>query len=218
MTRPLPLVVLIATLLCSALADARTHRFAVIVGNNVGDATTSPLRHAQRDASKIGEVLQEIAGFPAKNIEVRLGESADEVREALAQTTERIRTLERGPDDRVVFLFYYSGHGEQGYFATGNSRLPLRELKEYLRNSPADMRIGILDACHSGAIVRAKGGSIAPIPLSLDDQLTSDGYAILTSSAPSESSHESDEIRGSFFTHALVSGLRATRTTAAMTA
>ena len=208
MNRALPLLVLFTSLLLSSVGYTKTHRFAVIVGNNLGDSTTTPLRHAQRDATRIGEILQEIAEFPAGNIEMRLGRNAAEIREALAHTTARIQAVRAESDDQVIFLFYYSGHGEPGHFATGDSEFPVVELKEYLRTSPADMRIGIIDACHSGSIVRAKGGNRASIPLALDDQLTSEGYAILTSSAPGESSHESDEIRGSFFTHALVSGLR----------
>ncbi len=43
-------------------------------------------------------------------------------------------------------------------------------------------------------------------PLSMD--LDTTGFAVLTSSTASERSQESDELRGSFFTHFVVSGLR----------
>jgi hypothetical protein len=109
----------------------------------------------------------------------------------------------------VVFLFYYSGHGESDALELGSSRLPIGRIRALLRDAPASMRLGIVDACHSGALLRSKGGRRAEaFPLSVEDEMTSRGYAILTSSAEGESSHESDELRSSFFTHYLASGLR----------
>jgi hypothetical protein len=47
-----------------------------------------------------------------------------------------------------------------------------------------------------------------PVSFSATDQLAVKGYAILTSSAADEKSQESDELRGSFFTHHLTTAMR----------
>ena len=65
----------------------------------------------------------------------------------------------------------------------------------------------MLDACASGAITRLKGGRPQP-PFLVDESASMRGHAILTSSAATEAAQESDRIRGSYFTHFLVSGLR----------
>ncbi len=71
----------------------------------------------------------------------------------------------------------------------------------------ADVGITILDACASGAITRLKGGQVHPAFLSDASQVVQ-GYAFLTSSSENEAAQESERLRGSFFTHALLTGLR----------
>lgn len=66
----------------------------------------------------------------------------------------------------------------------------------------------VVDACRSGAVTRAKGGRIVPgTVLFIDDALPENGLAIVAASAAHEDAQESEAIRGSFFTHAFVSGL-----------
>ncbi len=77
-----------------------------------------------------------------------------------------------------------------------------------MRGSAASFRLLILDACRSGALTRVKGGTpIPPFDIHLGERVAGEGAVFLTSSSASEDSQESDEIKGSFFTHALVSGL-----------
>jgi hypothetical protein len=67
----------------------------------------------------------------------------------------------------------------------------------------------ILDACYSGAVTRSKGArrtvALDLLPFGPDEQ---GGRAIITSSSPDQQSQESDELHASFFTHALLAGLR----------
>jgi hypothetical protein len=65
----------------------------------------------------------------------------------------------------------------------------------------------VLDACASGAITRLKGGQTHPAFLS-DVSTQTQGYAFLTSSSETEAAQESERIHSSYFTHALLSGLR----------
>ena len=85
----------------------------------------------------------------------------------------------------------------------------MAELRRRLADSKADIRLGVIDACEAGAITREKGGRPAPSFLFDSHQLEpSTGLILITSSTEEESSQESDELGGSFFTHYLASGLR----------
>src|SRR5439155_1903876 len=61
----------------------------------------------------------------------------------------------------------------------------------------------------SGGLTRVKGMHAGPaIELDLANDLATRGEALLTSSTSDELARESDNLKGSFFTHHLVSGLR----------
>jgi hypothetical protein len=77
-----------------------------------------------------------------------------------------------------------------------------------LDNSGADVRLAFVDACQSGVLTRTKAASRAPsFVFELSERLGTRGTVIVTSSAGDETSQESDEIGGSYFTHYLVSAL-----------
>lgn len=65
----------------------------------------------------------------------------------------------------------------------------------------------VVDSCQSGAITRVKGGTPAPAFDIVFENETTEGLAILTSSAASEDAQESDALGASIFTHHLVSAL-----------
>ena len=91
----------------------------------------------------------------------------------------------------------------------GAEELELSLLQRLVQGSAAGFRLLLLDACRSGALTRVKGARPAPpFELRLDEQLSGERLAVLTSSAADEDAQESDELRGSFFTHYFVSGLR----------
>lgn len=191
----------------SSFADVR--RFALVVGNNAGAADQVPLRHAESDAQALRNVLTDIGGFRHQDIALLLGSDADAVREAIVDLRSAMAKAKSQGATQIDFVFYFSGHGQADRLELGATSLEIDEIKALLRDSTATMRLGIVDACHSGAILRAKGGKrIDSFPLSVEDMLNSAGYAILTSSSATETSQESDELRSSFFTHSVISGLR----------
>ena len=65
----------------------------------------------------------------------------------------------------------------------------------------------MLDSCFSGNFIRTKGGSREK-PFLVDDSSVVQGHAYLSSSSETETSQESDAIQSSYFTQALVTGLR----------
>ncbi len=189
-----------------ALADVQ--RFALLVGNNRGSASDSPLRYAASDAEKLDAVLRDLGGFPPANVTVLRDESADTFRKTLVAVNDRIRAMSTLPDTQTLLFVYYSGHADAGALHLRGDRFELTELAQLVRGSAATFRLLVLDACRSGALTRVKGGKIVP-PFALppDPALRGEGFAFLTASSATEDAQESDEIRGSLFTHALVSGL-----------
>jgi hypothetical protein len=191
-----------------AVARAQVERFAIVIGNNLGGPDDVALRYAEDDAGKVHAVLENLGGFRPENMLLLRGRSADEVRDALISMNERIRR-QAGPARSDTMLFvYYSGHADARALHLGQGELPLRQVEQLVTGSSAEFRVLVLDACRSGALTRVKGGRRAPpVSISLDDQLAGEGTVFLTASAANEDAQESDEVKGSFFTHYLVSGL-----------
>ncbi len=188
-----------------AFPDGR--RFALVVGEPEGGPGTARLRHAERDARRIHEILVQVGGVRAEDARLLLSAGAGAFRRALGQLSEAAAAA-RAAGERTQLLVYYSGHAKDGELRLGSGRLPMAELRRALEDAPADVRIGLVDSCRSGAIARAKGARPAP---SFDVKTGSGegprGLVLIASSAADEDSQESDAIGGSWFTHHLASGL-----------
>lgn len=186
------------------VANAEVERFAVLIGNNIGAGDEENLRFAESDASKLRDVIVDIGGFRPQNVVLMTRQSASAVRRGIIAINDRLR--QRGKP--AVLLVYYSGHADARALHLGGSRLPISELEQLVRGSSADVRLLVLDSCRSGALTRVKGGKrVQPFSIDVEDSLASVGVVFLTSSAANEDAQESDELKGSFFTHYLVSGL-----------
>jgi uncharacterized caspase-like protein len=196
-------------LLVPAVARATTYRVAVVVGHNTGNAGEQPLHFAEDDAGKVARVLVELGGVEVTDLYLLQGKGLTSVTDALDRAGKRVAEIQKNADDRALLLFYFSGHADGEAIELGKERLAYTDLKSRLTSTGADVRLAILDSCKSGALVRAKGGKPGPsFEIKLADELTSSGEAFLTSSAADEQALESSEIRGGFFTHYFVSGLR----------
>ena len=188
-------------------ASAAVQRFALIAGNNRGHGGDAVLRYAQSDAARLAQVLRELGGFEPADIVLLQSEDANTLRRTLIALNDRIRSAQALPNTETLLLVYYSGHADGRALRLGNTKLDLRELAQLVRGSSAKFRLLILDACRSGALTRVKGGRVIA-PFTIDDPgLGSEGLALLTAASATEDAQESDELQGSFFTHALVSGL-----------
>jgi hypothetical protein len=213
-TRPPPLVSPSLSLAFALLAAAprpaaaETRRLAIVVGNNAGGPAEKPLRYAEEDATKVADVLSQLGDVPADALFLLRGQGRSALADVLRRVTQRVTDYRLNPADRSVLLFYYSGHSDGEALELGGDRVPFAELRGWLAGTRADVRVAVVDGCKSGALV-GKGGTRAPgFEIRLIDQLDASGEAMLTSSAADELALESREIRGSFFTHHLVSGLR----------
>jgi len=203
----------LAALILAALAvpgAARAEgprRFALVVANNEGGPDTRPLRYAHDDARRIRDILVRLGDVRADDARLLLDRTADELRGALDALEPRVLdAAARG--ERPVFILYYSGHAKDGALRLGRTAIALDEVKQRMARSSAEVRIGLLDSCRSGAITRTKGARKAPA-FEVDTGATQSarGLVLLASSAADEDSQESDELSGSFFSHHLASGL-----------
>jgi hypothetical protein len=199
---------IVALLLVSNVALARVQRFALLIGHNQGHAPDMELRYAESDAAKFGQVLRDLGKFEPGDTVVLRGEDAATVRSTLISLNDRIRAAQSIPGQQALLFVYYSGHADAQALRLGPTRLDFRELAQLVRGSAATFRLLVVDACRSGALTRLKGGRVvAPFDLVTEAALPGEGIAFLTASAENEDAQESDELRGSFFTNAFVSGL-----------
>jgi hypothetical protein len=202
------ILVALAVTLAASPAVAETKRIAVVVGNNAGSEQL-PLRYAQDDAAKLARVLTELGGVEPRDLFLLQGKELRALRDTLALAKQRVATLQRDAANRVIILFYFSGHSDGEALELGRERITFAEIRSWLSSTNADVRVALVDSCKSGGLLRTKGGTPGPaFQIRLTDALSSTGEALLTSSAADELALESREIKGSYFTHHLVSGLR----------
>jgi antitoxin component YwqK of YwqJK toxin-antitoxin module len=190
------------TLALSAPANAAV-RHAVVVGSNKGSAGLEPLQYAEEDASRFADVLVELGGFDPARVTVLRGADRRTIDAAMA---EHAALAAREPDD--FFVFYYSGHADQMGLRLGSDALSFSELREDVREMQSEVRLGVLDACRSGEITRTKGMVLDDPFMQVSEVRQAEGEAWLTAASEDEAAQESDKIRGSFFTHYLLSALR----------
>jgi hypothetical protein len=200
-----------SVLVAADAAHARpgeTRRIAIVLGNNQGSAANPALRYAEDDAGKLARVLVELGGFRGDDVHLLMGRPLAVVRASLVTVKGEIAAA-RNAGVRSVLLFYFSGHSDGIGLELGDERWAFADVRAALKQLNPDIRIAIVDSCQSGALLAAKGGTPGPaFDIQFTDDLATSGEAVLTSSAAHERALESSEIRASFFSHHLISGLR----------
>lgn len=209
MTRGAFAIAILLVLLFAGQALGEAKKIAVVFANNRGNDPRSALRYAHRDAIKLHRVLTDLGGFDPEDSPLLLGASAREVKAALEEAGRDVERVKEESGRKTLLVVYFSGHAEGDALELGDTTLSFEWLRDYLAQSAADVRLAFIDSCLSGKLISKKGGARGPsFDMKVTDEITSTGYAILTSSAGDELSQESSEIRGAYFTHYLVSALR----------
>ena len=203
-------VILATALTPLSAAENQTHvrRYLLSAGANNGGKERVALRYAVADANAFAAVFLEMGGVEKNNALVLANPNSRELLGGVANLGKLIagdKAAEAGI--RCEVFVYYSGHADDSGLKLGGETLPWSEFRNAVSGLDADVRVAVLDACGSGAITRTKGGVARPAFLS-DASTNMKGYAFLTSSNENEASQESDRIKGSYFTHALLSGMR----------
>lgn len=181
-------------------------RYAIFVGSNEGGEHNQKLMYAGTDAMAFQKTMSEIGGIPKSNAILLLDPAKQDVDNAMEQISEKIRQ-NKANTKRSEFLFYYSGHSDENALLLGKASYNYSGLKAAISSVPSDVHVVILDSCYSGNFIRTKGGKKKK-PFLVDDSSVVKGHAYLSSSSSKEFSQESDEIGSSFFTNAMLTGLR----------
>jgi hypothetical protein len=198
---------LLAALLLAPLA-ARAERFAVIAGNDRGDAGRPRLWFAEKDAERMHHALRELGDFEPDDLILLRGQKPAALLGAVKYLEPKIRaSAARG--ERTLLLVYYSGHAGSGGLEMGGERLPFDKLRALVADSGADAKIAVVDSCEAGLLTQVKGATPVvglSFPMPGDDAVS--GTAFIASTAVGELAQESAALGGSFFTHHLEVALR----------
>ena len=142
----------------AAEPDAPTvRRFALLVGANDGGTEREILRYAASDAELLGKALTELGGVAAADQVVLVDPSVAELEQGFATIRDTIKRASSS-GARVQFFFYYSGHSDETGLLLGGVHVDYKRLRGLIDKVDADVRIGVLDSCSSGAFTRFKGG------------------------------------------------------------
>ena len=212
------LVCLVAILAAASNAHAAANsgeiainRYVFAVSANNGGKGRPVLRYAESDARAFANVLSQMGGVAKQNVYRVTEPSVASLQSQLDALDKKLAAAKsaKGADasSREEVLVYYSGHADEKGLRLGEEIYSWKEFRKRVDALNADVKIAVIDACGSGAITRAKGGVAVPAFM-VDKSSDMKGYAFITSSTQDESSQESDKLKGSFFTHSLVSGLR----------
>ena len=212
------LVCLVAILVAASHVHAATgsgeiaiDRYVFAVSANNGGKGRPVLRYAESDARAFANVLSQMGGVPKQNVYRVTEPSVASLQKQLDNLDKKLSAAKsaKGADAnfREEVLVYYSGHADEKGLRLGEEIYSWKEFRKRIDALNADVKIAVIDACGSGAITRVKGGVAVPAFM-VDKSSDMKGYAFITSSTQDESSQESDKLKGSFFTHSLVSGLR----------
>jgi len=180
-------------------------RVAVLVGANAPALGRLPLRYAYRDAERLADALVRVGGFAPADVHILRDPPAQVLKATLSSEVSRLR----GAADSLLF-FYYSGHADSEAIYPKGEPLDLSWLRERLEDTAITVRIGFIDACRGGGWTRAKGlvrdeADVFDIPPLTG--LESAGSVLIASSSGLENAHESEELRGSFFSYHFTAGL-----------
>ncbi len=211
----IPSILLVFIIVLSAVSGAQAsqgsdqaviNRYIVAVSANNGGKGRPVLRYAESDAKSFVNVLKDMGGVQPQNIVFVKAPSVAKLRQELDGLDKKI-SQGKNNGGRNEVLVYYSGHADDKGLRLGEEVYSWKEFRKRIDALNGDVKIAVIDACGSGAITRVKGGVAVPAFM-VDKSSDMKGYAFITSSTQDESSQESDKLRGSFFTHSLVSGLR----------
>ena len=181
-------------------------RYAIYIGSNKGGKGREQLLYAGSDAQNFQKAMSEIGGVADSNSYILIDPTKESIDDTLDKISQKI-TTSQSHAKRSEFIFYYSGHSDENALLLGDIPYDYSELKAAITEVPSDIHVVILDSCYSGNFIRTKGGTKRK-PFLIDDSSVVTGHAYLSSSSTNEYSQESDEIESSYFTNAMITGLR----------
>lgn len=199
-----------ALLLCFLAAlEAQAKTYVVAIGNNLGFRHETPLLFAERDASQFMHVMQRYSQAQARDTVLLQGRGTAEILGTLTRIRREVEQLSAAQRAKTKLIVYYSGHADGSGLHPGHTSISYRRLRREMQQTPVQVRVLVVDGCRSGGLTRVKGATPAkPFAITTENKLQSSGFVMISSSTATEDSHESDRLRGSFFTHHFLNALR----------
>jgi len=203
----------------------RSKRWALIIGISQYEREDdiNPLRFADRDATAVRDALIDprTGTFLADHVLV-LSDSALR-KPTKSNILESLAILKNKTKPEDTLLIFFSGHGYQKgegiYLLPQDSKfviledttIPLTLWKERIASIPAQQKIVILDACHSGGVEKTKKGGIGEMTSEFEQAIApsvSDfGQAVFSSSMRGQASYEDEDTGHGVFTRYLLETL-----------
>ncbi len=190
-------------------ADGEPTMYAVIVGIGAYSAMQT-LNYTDDDAYQMYAFLKSPEGgaLPDEQLEVLVDERATRANIERALTEK----LDQADADDVV-VFYFSGHGVDGYFVPVDydgvhNLLSHERVEQLLEGSAAKHKLVLADACHSGGLLAARAASTSATRLYAAFTESRGGTALLLSSRSEEVSLEANGLRSGVFSHFVMRGMR----------
>jgi uncharacterized caspase-like protein len=195
------------------------NRWAILVGiNDYSDKNYyGTLSVCVDDALKIREALI-AGGFERDRIHLLTDKEKQlPLREEIIAELHAVADVTEFDD---LLLFYFSGHGVEkdgeGYLVPLNAKgiaprdtaVSIRLVKEIMEQANARAKVMILDACHAGAKIRAKGPSSMSEEFIKNVFEQAEGMAIISSCSREQFSYEWPEKRSSVFTSYFLEALQ----------
>ncbi len=205
----------------AASGRAALLRYALVVGVNQGrdaggEVYEPALEHAERDALRLRDALIERSGFGTGPRTVALiGATRVSLHAAIEELAARVAEDKRQfPAAKVLFAFFYSGHGVADNVLLADGPMSAAELTRALDRVRADLRLGVVDACESASLAggRLTQKGMRPVPGAdlaralPEEALNAEGNIWFFSSSAGEPSFEDPEL-GGVFTHFFVEAL-----------
>ncbi len=191
-------------------ADGRSNMYAVVVGIGAYSAMKT-LNYTDDDAYQMYAFFKSPEGgaLDDRHLELLIDEraTAANIERALA---EKLAIADA--DDIVVF--YYSGHGVDGYFIPVDfdgvhNLLSHKRVEQLFDASAARHKLIVADACHSGGLLAAKAYDSRTTDRLYEAFAKSQGgTALLLSSRTEEVSLEASGLRSGVFSHFVMRGMR----------
>ena len=191
-------------------ADGRSDMYAVVVGVGAYSAMKT-LNYTDDDAYQMYAFFKSPEGGALRDdqVEILVDERATSVNIERALTEK----LSRADADDIV-VFYFSGHGVDGYFIPvdfdgAHNLLSHKRVEELFAQSAARHKLVVADACHSGSLLAARSSSSRSTERLYEAFAKSrGGTALLLSSRTEEVSLEASGLRSGVFSHYLMRGMK----------
>src|SRR6266496_1214208 len=104
----------------AAHADDGLATYAIVVGSNAGGPGQTDLRYAEEDARRVGQLLVELGGYKAEQVDIVVHPSPDQLRSHINALADKLNAdLAAGRQTRV--FFYYSGHARASALDLGSA-------------------------------------------------------------------------------------------------